>query len=125
MLVMAAEKCKPLDLTSHKRSSAKSASATHSSLKSATHTDKGTGLTAESEQQPEGEQQAESDQQARTASHEQSQSQRLVCAHGTHVYKVKMYHDTLMKTAQKLADAAKITLRLEISGEQMKMYSLL
>ena len=40
MLVMAAEKCKPLDLTSHKRSPAKSASATHSSLKSATHTGK-------------------------------------------------------------------------------------
>ena len=29
-----------------------------------------------------------------------------------------MYHDTLMKTAQKLADMAKITLRLEISGQQ-------
>ena len=31
---------------------------------------------------------------------------------------MKLYHDTLMKTAQKLADMAKITLRLEISGQQ-------
>ena len=79
-------------------------------------------MTAESEQQAEGEQQAESNQQASTTSHEQSQSQRLVCAHGTRVYKVKMYHNTLMKTAHKLADVAKITLRLEISGEQTDEY---
>ena len=50
MLVMAAEKCKPLDLTSHKRSPAgKTASATQPHPKSATHTY--TGLTDESEQQ--------------------------------------------------------------------------
>ena len=74
MLVTAAETCKPLDLTSHKRSPAgKTASATQPHLKSATDT----GLNDESKQHAESEQQAQSEQQASTssASHEESQSE--------------------------------------------------
>ena len=55
MLVTTAETCKPLDLTSHKRSPAgKTASATQPHPKSATDT----GLNDESKQQAQSEQQA-------------------------------------------------------------------
>ena len=43
---------------------------------------------------------------------------KIGCAHGTRVYKVRLYQDTLMKIAQKLADVAQISLCMEMSGEQ-------
>ena len=43
---------------------------------------------------------------------------KFSCVYGSKVYKVKLYHDNLMKTVQKLADITKITLCMEISGEQ-------
>ena len=102
MLVSAAEKCNPLDLTSHNKP-AKSDASTYSTEQSAT--------TAESNQQ------ASTVEQSSNVAEKQDQ---ITCAHGSHVFKVKMYHDSLMKTTQRLADVAKITL----VNKQMRMYSL-
>ena len=43
-------------------------------------------------------------------------NQNLICDHGTHIYKAKNYHDSLMKTAQKLSAVTNVTSRMEQNG---------
>ena len=43
---------------------------------------------------------------------------KIGCAHSSRAFKVQMYNDTLMNTAQKLADVAQITLRMEMRGQE-------
>ena len=49
---------------------------------------------------------------------ERVNADKIGCAHSSRVFKVRMYHDTLMNTAQKLADVTQITLRMEMSGQE-------
>ena len=40
----------------------------------------------------------------------------LVCAHGSHIYKVRNYHDKIMTLAQKLSEVGQVTLQMEQNG---------
>ena len=50
----------------------------------------------------------------------------LVCAHGSHIYKVRNYHDKIMTLAQKLSEVGQVTLCMnKMESALMRTFCLL